>query len=207
MKILFFILLAFAVSKSYALETCQQKHGEGAAYVLVESDFEKREINGQIHYVLNKPAEDVERDCINLKQIQQTNQQLEELLAATQQLKNAGQNLADNNQAYQDLIGKYQATLNNSVDLTDQYDDLTANYDKLVDKHQALVAEYDELVAKYRNIALSGSSSLSFEFGAGISDSGDFAGLIGVGTKNLRAWGVVQDDGTTTIMVGTKIDF
>lgn len=158
-------------------------------------------VNGQTFYQLPKEYVDkltcIDPDLLIADRARQ--KKLENTLLEYRQLTT---DLAGNIQGYQRVNGDLNSTLDRSVALTHQYDEQVKKYDDLAQRFDALATRYDNLTEKYRDIAINRTSFIALDAGMGLNEEGDVIGLLGVGYKNLRAWGIATQDSNGLILGG-----
>jgi len=107
------------------------------------------------------------------------------------------------------LTEKYNHSLEGSVNLNTKYKANSTKLLGLTEKYGKLVNDYDDLVGKYRDIALSSSSFITFDLAAGATTnngSTEAAALIGLGIKQFRLYGFLQDN-NNGVMAGASFSF
>ena len=167
-----------------------------------KANFSVVEIEGKAHYVINKQSAD-QFDCVDLEEINDQLKRINQLEAMVQNYQSLSGDLANNVEGYRQVNSDLNITLDRSIDLSNRYADQIQQFDQLSSQYNDLAKRYDDLTETYRDIAMNRSSFISMDAGVGLSEDGDLMGLIGVGFKNLRAWGVAQEDNNGLILGGS----
>lgn len=161
-----------------------------------------RNVNGEQVYVVAKEYVD-QLECLDLEEIASELQRVEQLETTLQDYQTVTQSLENNIQSYRDINLQYSQTLDRSTLLNDKYSSQVQEYDRLSREFDNLAGRYDKLTDKYRDVALGRSSFISLDAGVGINENNDVIGLIGVGIKNVKVWGLVQEDNHGLILGGS----
>jgi|GEM_PF-6835684 hypothetical protein len=164
-----------------------------------------KNVNGEQVYVVAK--EYVEQlDCLDLEQIATELKRVEQLESTLGEYQSLAQSLENNIQRYSAINAQLNQTLDRSTLLNDKYSLQVKDYDRLSREFDELAGRYDKLTDKYRDIALGRSSSISLDAGIGMNEDSDVIGIIGVGIKNLKIWGLMQDK-NHGVLVGGSFPF
>ncbi len=180
----------------------KQQGGSSTSYLVDEKDIKK---TNDDEFLCFKPVETAEY-------IRKLEKDAEDFQAISKEYKDLVERINTLNQEYKVLIAKHEDTLNRSVNLTEQYTRQVEEYNKLVSDYDQLVVKFDKLAAGYREAALSGTSFLSFDIGAGATHDKGGMGMLGLGIKlglfcqQLKLWGVYQNDNSGG-MVGCSFSF
>ncbi|WP_317929663.1 hypothetical protein [Halioxenophilus sp. WMMB6] len=164
-----------------------------------------RAVEGMTVYIVKKEYVD-QLDCLDTRLVDDQAAYIQKLEQSLKQYQTVANELEENLKQYQTVTSDLNSTLANSTSLTDRYDQLVIKYDQLSVDYSALADRYDDLAGKYRSIALDSGGLFSFDTGVGITDDGDFMGLLGVGLKRYRLWGVVQEE-NTGVVLGVSLPF
>lgn len=164
-----------------------------------------KEINGAEVYVVSKEYID-QLQCLDIDLLTEQDQRIKQLEALLTNYRNTADNLETNLLGYKDVNQQLNTTLENSTALTSSYDTLLIKYERLSNDFSSLLDRYDELTDKYRNIALKSHSTFNFDAGIGLDTDGEMMGLLGVGVKNMRAWGISQKD-NNGLIIGVSLPF
>ncbi|MCG8333748.1 MAG: hypothetical protein MJE63_04485 [Proteobacteria bacterium] len=207
-----FIFVGLFLSVTLSAEPCyylvkasglKKQQGENStSYLVDEKDIRKK---NDAEFLCFKPIETaeyirkLEKDAADYQAISKEYQALLEKINTL-------------NQDYKSLIVRHEAALNRSVNLTEEYTRQVEEYNKLVTDYDQLVVKFDELAAGYREVALSTTSFLSFDIGAGATNDKGGMGMLGLGIKlgivcqQLKLWGVYQKENSGG-MIGCSFGF
>lgn len=167
--------------------------------------LEPTTIDGQAHLAVPQSVVD-QLDCIDRDAIAASADAITELRRKVAEYQTLNDQLAARIERYRELMDEMEANFQDTITLTDKYDTQVEQYDALAEKYADVVRDYDELTEQYRDIALGSRSGLSFDIGAGATDRGDPAALVGVGYSRIKLWGVV-DENRSTLLIGTNFPF
>ena len=180
----------------------KQQEGSSSNYLVDEKDIRRKNADEFLCFKPQETAEYIrklEKDAADYQAISKEYQALLEKINTL-------------NQNYKSLIVRHEAALNRSVNLTEEYTRQVEEYNKLVADYDQLVVKFDELAAGYREVALSTTSFLSFDIGAGATNDKGGMGMLGLGIKlgffcqQFKLWGVYQKDNSGG-MVGCSYGF
>lgn len=175
-------------------------------YVPIEKSLMAlKTVDDQQRYVVSKEYVD-QSECLDLVQISVDLKRIKKLEAIITEYKALTDSIDANVQGYQNVNTQLNLTLDRSITLTNKYDQQLMQYDKLSGEFNTLAKQYDKLVEKYRNIALNKSSFMSMDIGVGLDENSDFLGLIGVGFKSVRVWGLLNKE-NSGVIVGGSVPF
>ena len=175
---------------------------EDCHVIIKQNNLQKQTLDGQEMYVVAvadvksnqcfKPVETAEKIKALQKQVDDNLQ----LAEAYKQNQEALQKLNDD---YSALIQRHEQTLNKSITVSENFETNMQNYNQLAKDYDQLTGKFDELAGKYRDVALSSGSPITFDFGAGLTDEGDWVGLLGAGFHvykawDIKAWGMAHKD-------------
>lgn len=161
-----------------------------------------KNVNGEQVYVVSKERVD-QLECMDLEKIATELKRVEQLENTLREYQTIAQNLENNIQSYRDINSQLNQTLDRSTLLNDKYGNQVIQYDRLSREFDDLAGRYDKLTDKYRDIALGRSSSISLDAGVGMNEDNEVIGIIGVGIKNVKVWGLVQEDNNGVIVGGS----
>jgi uncharacterized protein with von Willebrand factor type A (vWA) domain len=186
-----FALNSWAESCHWVVNTEKliKKVENGQTYYMFNENLINTSKNGGCFYPV-QTAEYIKKLVKDAEDYQKISQDYQQLIEKVEKL----------NQDYAALIKAHEKTLDRSVNLTEQYNQQVEEYNKLVTDYDALVVKFDELAAGYREVALSTSSFITFDIGAGATSDKGAAGMLGLGIKlgficqQLKLWGIYQKD-------------
>lgn len=172
-------------------------------YVIVKKDtMIKKTVEGKEVFVI--AVEDVKpNQCYKpgetAQYIKKLEAQIEDNLQLAESYKQNQEALKKLNDDYQQLIQRHEQTLDKSISLSENFEKNVENYNQLAKDYDQLTVKFDDLAGKYRDVALTGSSPITVELGAGLTDQGDGIGLLGAGFNvykswDVKAWGVLHKD-------------
>ena len=161
-----------------------------------------KNVNGEQVYVVAKEYVD-QLECLDLEQIAAELKRVEQLENTLEEYQTVAQNLESNIQSYRDINSQLNQTLDRSTSLNDKYGNQVVEYDRLSREFDELAGRYDKLTDKYRDVALGRNSLISLDAGVGMNEDSEVIGIIGVGIKNIKVWGLVQEDNNGVIVGGS----
>jgi len=169
---------------------------------LAKTSFKVKTIDGKDYYIVEKSTAD-QLNCIELDDVESGLLENQALKATLREYQNVSTKLSGNVDEYRSVNTDLLSTLDRSIALTTKYDNQIKEYNRLSNEFDSLAQRYDDLAGKYRDIALNRTSFMSMDAGVGMDENGDVMGLLGVGFKNFRAWGVAQQDNNGLIIGGS----